>query len=243
MLDNGWSIAAQLSSSGSQPAISQLCHHLPESKLTITFKIKCRQEKVLVVVLTSGWFHSLFIASGNKIMTLLRSCTKLLHSPTTPTLPCNMQCHAAVSCSPLPDSLQNKAFHHHHHFLHFAMLNAELISGHYVQCCHNAPCLPALCATGAALPSAILLPASARLQQIQRQKSAVLQLQAETRKNMRRHFSVHNISFIAPAPAPAPGLCSVRGCVCMTSLILASSGVSSLTPGAGLCWYFIPRYS
>ena len=68
-----------------------------------------------------------FIASGNKIMTLLRSCTKLLHSPTTPTLPCNMQCHAPVSCSLLPDSLQNKAFHHHHHFLHFAMLNAELI--------------------------------------------------------------------------------------------------------------------
>ena len=55
--------------------------------------------------------------------------------------------------------------------------------------------------------SAILVPASARLQQIQPEKSAVLQLQAETRKNMRRHFSVHNISFIAPAPAP--GLCSV----------------------------------
>ena len=97
-----------------------------------------------------------FIASGNKIMTLLRSCTKLLHSPTTPTLPCNMQCHAPVSCSLLPDSLQNKAFHHHHHFLHFAMLNAELIYQWtvFVRCCHNAPCLPALCATGAAPPGA-----------------------------------------------------------------------------------------
>ena len=87
--------------------------------------------------------------------------------------------------------------------------------------------------------SAILVPASALLQQIQREKNAVLQLQAETRKNMRRHFSVHNISFIGPAPAP--GLCSVH-CVCMTSLILASSGVSSLTPGAGLSWCFTPRY-
>ena len=44
--------------------------------------------------------------------------------------------------------------------------------------------------------SAILVPASARLQQIRREKSAALQLQAETRKNLRRHFSVHNISFI-----------------------------------------------
>ena len=117
-----------------------------------------------------------FIASGNKIMTLLRSCTKPLHSPTTS----NSAMHPApVSCSLPPDSLQNKAFHHHHHFLHFAMLNAELIYQWtlFVQCCHHAVCLPALCATGAALPgtaaSAILLPASARLQQIQREKSAV----------------------------------------------------------------------
>ena len=83
------------------------------------------------------------------------------------------------------------------------MLNAELIYQWtlFVQCCHHAVCLPALCATGAALPgtaaSAILLPASARLQQIQREKSAVAAVAAETRKNMRRLFSVHSISFIA----------------------------------------------
>ena len=57
------------------------------------------------------------------------------------------------------------------------------------------PVLPCLVPGTAA--SAILVPASALLQQIQREKNAVLQLQAETRKNMRRHFSVHNISFIA----------------------------------------------
>ena len=106
-----------------------------------------------------------FIASGNKIMTLLRSCTKPLHSPTTSTM------H--------PSAKQGILIHHHHHFLHFAMLNAELIYQWtlFVQCCHHAVCLPALCATGAALPgtaaSAILMPASARLQQIQREKSAV----------------------------------------------------------------------
>ena len=134
-----------------------------------------------------------FIASGNKIMTLLRSCTKLLHSPTTPTLPCNMQPSAAHCCLTRCKTRHFTTTIHHH----FAMLNAELIYQWtvFVRCCHNAPCLPALCATGMVVPclvpgtaaSAILVPASARLQQIQPEKSAALQLQAETRKNMRRH--------------------------------------------------------
>ena len=121
-------------------------------------------------------------------MTLLRSCTKPLHSPTTSTM------H--------PSAKQGILIHHHTTTI-FSILRCWMlswsISGHCLCNVVTMQCVSQHCVL-LVLPCLAPRPVPSCCQPrpgCSRYRGRKVQLQAETRKNMRRHFSVHNISFIA----------------------------------------------